>query len=84
MLFTGEAWVKTEPIENNAKIKKIDVLKIFQAVPHLALSHLSLDWVGFLVLFRQTRDVIITKSWSLSMSAPGKIALSHRCNLQQS
>ena len=33
MLFTGEAWVKTEPIENYAKIKKIDVLKIFQAVP---------------------------------------------------
>ena len=35
-------------------------------------SNLSLGWFGFLALFRRTRKVI-TRSWSLPMSAPGKI-----------
>ena len=42
-------------------------------VLNFSKSNLSLDWVGFLVFFRRTRNVIIPKSWSLPMSAPGKL-----------
>ena len=35
-------------------------------------SNLSLGWSGFLAFFRRTRKVIITGSWSLPTSAPGK------------
>ena len=35
--------------------------------------NLSFDWFDLLVFFRRTRKVIITKSWSLPMSAPGKL-----------
>ena len=40
---------------------------------NLSRSNLSLDWVGFYVFFRRTRKVIITRSWALPMSAPGKL-----------
>ena len=36
-------------------------------------SNLSLGWFGFLTFFRWTRKVIITRSWSLPMSAPEKL-----------
>ena len=36
-------------------------------------SNLSLGWFGFLAFFRRTWKVIITRSWSLPMSAPGKL-----------
>ena len=36
-------------------------------------SNLSLGWFGFLPFFGQTQNVIITRSWSLPMSALGKL-----------
>ena len=36
-------------------------------------TNLSLGWFGFLTSFRWTRKVIITRSWSLPMFAPGKL-----------
>ena len=36
-------------------------------------SNLSLGWFGFLAFFKRTRKAIITRPWSLPMSAPGKL-----------
>ena len=44
-------------------------------------QNLSLGWFGFLAFFRRTRKVIITRSWSLPMSAPGKLLVLWMCQL---
>ena len=38
-------------------------------------SNLSLPYFGLLILFRRKREVIISKLWSLPMSAPGKLCV---------